>query len=120
VCVYVWCSVTATLAVSTFGVQVRYTSASATDCVMVGDNSLTNCAHSFEWPTENTETSTNGATTTSRTDVQSAEYNKGMGDYTVGEGESEGESECECEGVRVSVCVCECECEVSGKCLLFW
>jgi hypothetical protein len=82
-CVYVMFSDTAALAVSTFGIQVRYTSAVATDCVMLGDNTNTNCAYEFAWPVANDDVATNGATTSSRTDVQSAAYNKGVGDYTV-------------------------------------
>jgi hypothetical protein len=81
--VIVCSSDTSALAVSTFGIQVRYTTAISTDCVMLGDNSLTNCAHAFAWPAANSEVSTNGNTTSSRTDVQTAAYNKGVGDYTV-------------------------------------
>ena len=64
---------------------MRYTTAAATDCVMLGDNTNTNCAHPFAWPAANDEVATNGAVTTSRTDVQAALYNKGVGDYTVSE-----------------------------------
>lgn len=50
---------------------------------MLGNNTNTNCAHAFDWPVENYDAGTNGATTSSRTDVRSAVYNKGVGDYTV-------------------------------------
>ena len=82
---FVMCIVsdTSTQAVSVFAIQVRFTAASATNCVMLGDNTNTNCIHQFDWPTENTDVATNGATTSSRTHVESAEYNKGLGDYTV-------------------------------------
>ena len=82
-CAFLFNSETVTLAVSTFGVQVRFTSAASNDCVMLGNNSNTNCAHDFEWPASYDAVSTNGETSSSLTDVQSAEYNKGVGDYTV-------------------------------------
>jgi hypothetical protein len=74
---------TASAAVDTFGIQVRFTSADATDCVMLGSNSAVDCSHVFEWPLVNSDILTNGQTTSNRTDVQSAEYSKGVGDYTV-------------------------------------
>jgi hypothetical protein len=71
------------LAVSTFGIQIRFTSASDTDCVMLGNNSNANCIHVFDWPASHDDASTNGAISQSLTDVQSAEYDKGVGDYSI-------------------------------------